>query len=506
MGLLKVMGRPEAGRLLCPMAASLPLSIAAPPLAPAPQALVHSWLCLKGHPVGACRLAEAWTTAMRVALQQEVAAAAAAAAATAAPGAAADGGEGGEQQQPEEQQQQEEQRQEEQQQTQEQPQEPSKAQLPPAGPGKKKKGRAREDAQPLAGQPVALVSDCQRADMAAFTPSELLGMAAWAAACPRGDKTLHALAAAAAAAAEAPPPGGGRSRGTSLARGGGAAGSAGPSPATTGAGNLGPAAWRVTADTVAHVQLPALLAALREVLLTGSVDSTWTQATYPHWRESLRGVMAEAQVRRLEAEAAEAEGGGEGGEGAGGDEADGGGGGAAAAAAAAADDSDGEGADTGGVDPFAAAAGPPARVSQAAVEALLSAAAGWCISNRCVTTGTMSLLRQVRRARGRPEHLQSLALPAASVAATAWPALRLASRPRSLPPTLLTPPLCRPRPASSPAPSQRSSASAWRPRCRRCWRPSSTAPSTSQRSISPMWVAAGGIEAMRVAGGVRMRE
>jgi hypothetical protein len=215
------------------------------------------------------------------------------------------------------------------------------------------------------------VSECQVADMAALTPSEILEMVAWAAACPRGDKTARALAAA--AAAEDP---------SALYHGAAPVRGPGQRHAVGVAGDSGLAdAGGLESEPIAPQHLRHLLRQLRLRLLSGSVDGTWMQATFPHWRASLRRIMVNAQIKRLEAERAEAE--GRGGEG----EGEEGAGEEAQEEEEEEEEEEDEEEGTGGA----------TKVSQAAVEAILGAAAGWCIEQRAVTTGTMSLLRQVRR-------------------------------------------------------------------------------------------------------------
>jgi len=307
-----------------------------------PQALVHSWLSLKGHSIATCRLAEAWCTATHTTqqrdLQQQEAAALAAAA----------------------------------------------GQPPP---------------QPPPQDAASLVSSCQSADINSLKPSEILEMVAWAAACTRGDQTQPALAAAEAALAPPKGPQGGLSAALQSSRM--------ASELTAGA------------DKIAPGQLPHLLGALRGHVLTRSVDGAWMQGTYPHWCESLRAIMADSQVARLAAEAAE-EGGGGGGEeeaavdASGGDEqgegvGDGagtveGGGDGSSSSSGSGSAGEAQAGECGGGDQQQhqqqfetelEEAGGPLVVSRPQVEALLAAAAEWCIQRGCVTVGTMSLLRQV---------------------------------------------------------------------------------------------------------------
>ncbi len=127
--------------------------------------MIHSFLSLKGHSVGVCRLAEAWCTAMRVGVLQEAAAAEQAAKQRQAEEESAKQAAAEHAEQPEAEEAAESAPEEK----------PPQQQLPP-------------QQQPKQKLPVAppLVSECQTADMVAVKPSELLEMVAWAAACPRG--------------------------------------------------------------------------------------------------------------------------------------------------------------------------------------------------------------------------------------------------------------------------------------------------------------------------------
>jgi len=161
---------------------------------------------------------------------------------------------------------------------------------------------------------------------------------------------------------------------------------------------------------------------LHERLMTGALDGSWLQATHAAWRCCLRRVMADAQSRRLVSEQEAA----------------------ATAAAAAAKEAapaaarrtptastpttpvgdssmeaqmpctnlivtgDGAGSSynpwgshlpiVGQVQLAAEARGSvdAMATSIALIETLLGVAAEWCVSNRCVTVGTMTILRQVR--------------------------------------------------------------------------------------------------------------
>jgi hypothetical protein len=248
--------------------------------------------------------------------------------------------------------------------------------------------------------------------MAALTPSELLECVAWAAACPRGELSRRALAAAQAlAASPSSPPGTPASpHFTPVMRGAFAATAAG----VAGGGAI------PGGDTVAAAQLLHLLRALRATALAGAVDGAWLQETYGPWRAALFGVMRAAQAARLEAEKAEAEAAAGGGAGAGEgeglgtdqqepspqqqqeqqDQKD---------AEEAEEGKDGIGSPAGKIEAGstveeapgaqeeegAGVDAAPAVASLACVEALLSAAAEWCIARRRVTSGTMSILRQV---------------------------------------------------------------------------------------------------------------
>ncbi|KAI8462602.1 MAG: hypothetical protein J3K34DRAFT_178484 [Monoraphidium minutum] len=126
-------------------------------------------------------------------------------------------------------------------------------------------------------------------------------------------------------------------------------------------------------------------------MLCGAVDGGWMQATYGEWRAHLREIMVEAQITRLAAAEEEEEqaGGGEGG--AQQDEAEA----EAQQQQAAADGGGAEGqeqepASEGGEGGDGGGGGSP-------VEDLLAYAAGWCMAQACVTTGTMTILRQVQR-------------------------------------------------------------------------------------------------------------
>lgn len=228
-------------------------------------------------------------------------------------------------------------------------------------------------AAPAPPPTVPLVSDCQAADMAALAPSELLGMATWAAACARGRQTQRALAAAAQYDA-------------SLAQDAGDARGGRPPKASREAGGA-------DRETVAPQHLGHLLRHLHGCMLSGSLDGDWMQETHPHWRASLRGIMVNAQVQRLAAEAQEklaageekAEGQAAGGEQAEGEQAEG-------------EQAEEAGAAGGGEDVVRPRLDEEGvcTVSKGSVEALLANAAAWCVKQRCVTAGTMSLLRQVR--------------------------------------------------------------------------------------------------------------
>jgi hypothetical protein len=214
----------------------------------------------------------------------------------------------------------------------------------------------------------ALVSKCQAADIGGLAPTELLQMVAWAAASPRGTATPCALAAAAAGA---------------------------PLVETRGS------------EAVAPPQLPHLLAALRARLLSGAVDGAWLQATYAPWRESLMGLMADSRAARLAAPAQgeEAGSGGEGPEIATGTGEVSEGSTSGCGSGAGGDGVSDRGSACGGSYSSGASTAAPEDVSprltahrgggRQAVETLLGAAAEWCLSGRRVTTGTMSLLRQV---------------------------------------------------------------------------------------------------------------